>query len=87
MPAADGPVFRFSAQIEQKFRSYAAGVLPDAHIADVLGAIDRDRELAIRQRAIDRDRTLAPVGGDDQLAFHVGVYTSGRRALRAPADA
>jgi 2-methylcitrate dehydratase PrpD len=29
------------AQIEQKFRSYAAGVLPDAHIADVLGAIDR----------------------------------------------
>jgi 2-methylcitrate dehydratase PrpD len=29
------------AQIEQKFHSYAAGVIPDAHIAQVIGAIDR----------------------------------------------
>jgi 2-methylcitrate dehydratase PrpD len=29
------------AQIEQKFRSYAAGVLSDAHVADVIAAIDR----------------------------------------------
>jgi len=37
--SSENPLSR--AQIEQKFRSYAAGVLPDAHIADVLGAIDR----------------------------------------------
>ena len=29
------------AQIEQKFRSYAQGFLPDAHIADVIAAVDR----------------------------------------------
>jgi 2-methylcitrate dehydratase PrpD len=29
------------AQIEQKFRTYAKGVLPDAHVADVLGAVER----------------------------------------------
>jgi 2-methylcitrate dehydratase PrpD len=28
-------------QIEQKFRTYAKGVLPDAHVADVLGAVER----------------------------------------------
>jgi 2-methylcitrate dehydratase PrpD len=27
-------------QIEQKFRAYAKGVLPDAHVADVLGAVE-----------------------------------------------
>jgi 2-methylcitrate dehydratase PrpD len=35
----DNPLSR--AQIEDKFRSYAAGVLPDSHIGDVLGAVDR----------------------------------------------
>jgi 2-methylcitrate dehydratase PrpD len=35
----DNPLSR--AQIENKFRSYATGVLPDSHIADVLGAVDR----------------------------------------------
>jgi 2-methylcitrate dehydratase PrpD len=28
-------------QVENKFRTYATGVLPDAHIADVVGAVDR----------------------------------------------
>jgi 2-methylcitrate dehydratase PrpD len=37
--SAENPLSR--AQIEQKFRSYADGVIPDAHIAQVLGAIDR----------------------------------------------
>jgi 2-methylcitrate dehydratase PrpD len=36
---SENPLSR--AQIEGKFRSYAEGVLPDAHIADVLGAVDR----------------------------------------------
>jgi 2-methylcitrate dehydratase PrpD len=36
---AENPLSR--AQIEDKFRSYAAGVLPDSHIAEVLGAVDR----------------------------------------------
>jgi 2-methylcitrate dehydratase PrpD len=35
----DNPLSR--AQIEGKFRSYAAGVLPDSAIADVVGAVDR----------------------------------------------
>jgi 2-methylcitrate dehydratase PrpD len=29
------------AQVEQKFRTYAAGVLPEPHIADVIGAVGR----------------------------------------------
>jgi 2-methylcitrate dehydratase PrpD len=37
--SSENPMSR--AQIEQKFRSYAEGVLPNAHIADVLGAVDR----------------------------------------------
>jgi 2-methylcitrate dehydratase PrpD len=36
---AENPLSR--AQIESKFRSYAAGVLPDSHVAEVLGAVDR----------------------------------------------
>jgi 2-methylcitrate dehydratase PrpD len=36
---SENPLSR--AQIESKFRSYAAGVLPDSHVADVLGAVDR----------------------------------------------
>ena len=34
--AFENPLSR--AQIEQKFRTYAQGFLPDAHIADVIGA-------------------------------------------------
>jgi len=37
--SAENPLSR--AQVEQKFRSYATGVLPDAHIADVLKAVNR----------------------------------------------
>ena len=37
--SSENPLSR--AQVEQKFRSYAAGVLPDAHIADVLKAVNR----------------------------------------------
>jgi len=29
------------AQVAQKFRTYAQGVLPDAHIADIVGAVER----------------------------------------------
>jgi 2-methylcitrate dehydratase PrpD len=37
--AFENPLSR--SQIEQKFRTYAKGVLPDAHVADVVGAVDR----------------------------------------------
>jgi 2-methylcitrate dehydratase PrpD len=39
---AENPLSR--AQIETKFRSYADGVLPGAHVDDVIGAIDRLEE-------------------------------------------
>jgi len=39
---AENPLSR--AQIEQKFRSYADGVLPGAHVADIIGAVDRLEE-------------------------------------------
>jgi 2-methylcitrate dehydratase PrpD len=41
--AYENPVSR--AQIEQKFRTYAAGFLPDAHIADVIAAVARLEDL------------------------------------------
>lgn len=38
------------AQVENKFRTYAEGVLPPAHIADVIGAVDRIEDFgSIRQ--------------------------------------
>jgi 2-methylcitrate dehydratase PrpD len=37
--SAENPLSR--RQIEQKFRSYAQGVIADAHIADVIAAVDR----------------------------------------------
>jgi 2-methylcitrate dehydratase PrpD len=38
------------AQVENKFSTYAEGVLPDAHIADVIGAVDRIEDYgSIRQ--------------------------------------
>jgi len=40
-------------QIEQKFRTYAKGVLSDAHIADVIGAIDRLEDFGSVRRLMD----------------------------------
>jgi len=40
---SENPLSR--AQIENKFRSYADGVLPDAHVADVIEAVDRLEDL------------------------------------------
>ena len=53
------------AQIEQKFRSYAAGVIPDANVAKVLGAVDRLEDFgSVRQlmdllRAAPRAQAMA----------------------------
>jgi len=53
------------AQIEQKFRSYAAGVIPDANVAKVLGAVDRREDFgSVRQlmdllRAAPRAQAMA----------------------------
>src|SRR5262249_13170776 len=49
--AFENPVSR--AQIEQKFRTYAQGFLPDAHIADVIGAVDRLEDLGKVARLMD----------------------------------
>jgi 2-methylcitrate dehydratase PrpD len=61
--AFENPLSR--AQIEQKFRSYALGVIPEAHIAGVIGAIDRLEDFgSVRQlmdllRAAPRARAMA----------------------------
>jgi 2-methylcitrate dehydratase PrpD len=53
------------AQIEQKFRSYAEGVIADAHVAQVLSAVDRLEDFgSVRQlmellRAAPRARAMA----------------------------
>jgi 2-methylcitrate dehydratase PrpD len=41
------------AQIEQKFRAYAKGVLPDSHVADVIGAVDRLEDFGSIRRLMD----------------------------------
>ena len=41
------------AQIEQKFRNYARGVLPDQQVADVIGAIDRLEDFASAGKLMD----------------------------------
>ena len=48
------------AQIEHKFRTYAKGLLPDAHIADVIGAIERLEELGSVRRLMDLLRAPKP---------------------------
>jgi 2-methylcitrate dehydratase PrpD len=61
--AFENPLSR--QQIEQKFRLYAAGVIPDANIAGVIGAIDRLEEFgSVRQlmtllRGAARAHTMA----------------------------
>ena len=49
--ARENPMSR--AQIEQKFRTYAEGFLPDAHIADVIGAVDRLEDFGSIRRLMD----------------------------------
>ncbi len=46
--AFENPLSR--AQIEQKFRTYAQGFLPDAHTADVIGAVDRLEDFGSARR-------------------------------------
>jgi 2-methylcitrate dehydratase PrpD len=53
----ENPLYR--AQIEQKFRTYAEGLLPDAHIADVIGAVDRLDDFGSIRRLMDLLR-IAP---------------------------
>jgi 2-methylcitrate dehydratase PrpD len=49
--AFENPVSR--AQIEQKFRTYAQGFLPDAHIADAIGAVERLEDFGSVRRLMD----------------------------------
>jgi 2-methylcitrate dehydratase PrpD len=41
------------AQIEQKFRSYATGVIADAHVDAVIGAVDRLEDFGSARRLMD----------------------------------
>src|SRR3984893_17808938 len=49
--AFENPVSR--AQIEQKFRTYAQNFLPDAHIADAIGAVERLEDFGSVRRLMD----------------------------------
>jgi 2-methylcitrate dehydratase PrpD len=41
------------AQVEQKFRTYAAGVLPDAHVADVIEAVNALEDFGSVRKLMD----------------------------------
>jgi len=41
------------AQVEQKFRTYATGVLPDAHVADVIKAVNRLEDFGSVRKLMD----------------------------------
>ncbi len=45
------------AQIEQKFRTYAKDFLPDNHVAEVIGAVDRLEDFGSIRRLMDLLRT------------------------------
>jgi 2-methylcitrate dehydratase PrpD len=49
--ARENPMSR--AQIEQKFRTYAEGFLPDANIAEVISAVDRLEDFGSIRRLMD----------------------------------
>ncbi len=49
--ALENPLSR--AQIEQKFRTYAAGILPDSHVDDVVKAIDRLEDFGSVRKLMD----------------------------------
>src|SRR6202140_252836 len=63
--AFENPVSR--AQIEQKFRTYAQNFLPDAHIADAIGAVERLEDFGSVRRLMDvlgvGPRAMAGAGG------------------------
>ena len=61
----ENPVSR--AQIEQKFRTYAEGFLPDSHIADVIAAVDRLEDLGSARRLMDLLR-VAPRASSHAMA-------------------
>ncbi len=63
--AFENPVSR--AQIEQKFRTYAQGFLPDAHIAAVIAAVDRLEDFGEIGRLMDLLR-IAPRAGARTMA-------------------
>jgi 2-methylcitrate dehydratase PrpD len=48
------------SQIEQKFRNYTRGVLPDAHVADVLGAVEGLEDLGSVAGLMDLLRAAPP---------------------------
>ena len=56
--SAENPLSR--NQIEQKFRRYAAGVLADAHIADVIAAVDRLEDYGSVRELMDLLRAAPP---------------------------
>jgi 2-methylcitrate dehydratase PrpD len=56
--SAENPLSR--GQIEQKFRSYAAGVIADAHIADVIAAVDRLEDVDSVRKLMDLLRAAPP---------------------------
>jgi 2-methylcitrate dehydratase PrpD len=49
--ALENPLSR--AQVEQKFRTYADGVLPDAHVGDVLKAVNRLEDFGSMRKLMD----------------------------------
>jgi len=49
--AFENPLSR--AQVEQKFRTYATGVLPDAHVADVIKAVNRLEDFGSVRKLLD----------------------------------
>ena len=51
MACVGNPVSR--AQVEQKFRLYADGVIPQANIARVVGTVDRLEELGSVRQLMD----------------------------------
>jgi 2-methylcitrate dehydratase PrpD len=64
--AFENPLSR--AQVEQKFRTYAAGVLPDAHVADVIKAVNRLEDFGSVRRLMDLLRAPARANANAMAA-------------------
>jgi 2-methylcitrate dehydratase PrpD len=56
------------AQIESKFRTYAKGVLSDAHIDETIVAVDRLEQLASVRKLMDMLRGTAPTARAERAA-------------------
>ena len=54
--AFENPVSR--ARIAQKFRTYAQNFLPDAHVADVIAAVERLEDFGSVRRLMDALRVV-----------------------------